>query len=119
MLEPLLAPDGVLAFAAEVVIAGDSASDRLPGRFVAEGGVEGMIARHAGLKPLGPSDWRISEATLDCLAVAGGSSEREPHFVVQIGRVFSATAVWVLQKQASTQSSAWKGLDDDWRAHAR
>jgi hypothetical protein len=117
-LEALLETGGIIAVAVETVIAGDLASDRLPGRFVAQGQVERLIARHTGLRAVGASDWRLSESTLDRLAVAGTPSEREPHFIIQIGRVFSATAVWVLQKTGSTNRSGWENLAKDWLVHA-
>ena len=65
------------------------------------------MAEHTGLAPLGGSDWRMSRETLDCLAVAGSPTERRPHFVVQIDKLLSTTAVWVSRKHTLTNPSAW------------
>ena len=102
-----LAVGGVMVFATEIVIAGGTADDRLPGELVATGAFEALLAEHTGLAPVGGSDWRLSKETLDCLAVAGSPSESQPHFVVQIGNLLSTTAVWVLQKRTLTRPSAW------------
>jgi hypothetical protein len=107
MFDGGLAVGGVIVFATEIVIAGGTADDRLPGELVATGGFEALLAEHTGLALVGGSDWRLSEETLDCLAVAGSPSETQPHFVVQIGNLLSTTAVWVLQKRALTRPSAW------------
>jgi hypothetical protein len=113
-LEPLLALGGLIMFATEVVVAGDAASDRLPGGFVARGNVERLLMRHTGLRPVGGTDWRISEATFDRQAVAGAPSEQEPHFVIQIGKIFSTTAVWTLRKAGLTPTAAWNDFAREW-----
>jgi hypothetical protein len=109
-LDRRLANGGVIIFAAEVVIAGGRADDRLPGAFVAAGSLEALIARYTGLRMIGEADWHMSPATLDRLAIANTPSEHDPHFVIQIGKLFSTTAVWVLCKQAATSRSSWGEL---------
>ncbi|MBV9858659.1 MAG: hypothetical protein JO038_00930 [Alphaproteobacteria bacterium] len=109
-LDCSLAIGGAIVFAAETVIAGPGASDRLPGALLAQGVLERLAAEHTGLVPVGSSDWRISAATLDRLAVAGTDSERRPHFVIQIGDLFSTTAVLSWRKRRTTSSQGWAGF---------
>lgn len=109
-LDAMLPVGGTLLFAAEVVIAGPPAADRLPARLAANGLLQQLIAECTGWAPIGDSEWTLGEATLDRLAVAGTPSEREPHFVIQIGDLWSTTAVWAWRKAAATRPDGWERL---------
>jgi len=97
-------------FAADVVIAGTPAADRLPAELAANGLLQELIANCTGWSPAGDSDWSLDEATLDRLAVSGTPGEREPHFVIQIGELWSTTAVWAWRKSDVTQPEGWAKL---------
>lgn len=109
--ERLLAVGGLLVFAVEVVISDDRADDRLPGGLLASGEFERLVSRCTGLAPEGGSDWRLTPATLDRIAIAGTESERQPHFVVQIGTLLSTTAVLSWRKQRTTTEADWLRLE--------
>jgi hypothetical protein len=109
-LDATLPLGGVLLFAADVVIAGTPAADRLPAELAANGLLQELIANCTGWSPAGDRDWSLDEATLDRLAVSGTPGEREPHFVIQIGELWSTTAVWAWRKTDVTQPEGWAKL---------
>jgi hypothetical protein len=111
-LDAMLPVGGTLLFAAEVVIAGPAATDRLPAQLAADGALQQVIADCTGWSSVGDSDWSLGEATIDRLAVTGTPSENEPHFVIQIGELWSATAVWGWRKAAVTSAGGWEQLAD-------
>jgi hypothetical protein len=88
----------------------------LPGGFLAGGELGCLVAQHTGFIQVGASDWSLSPATLDRLAVAGTASERRPHFVVQIGSLLSTTAVLVWRKQRATSEAEWARFDQTFTA---
>jgi hypothetical protein len=111
-LDAMLPVGGTLLFAAEVVIAGPAATDRLPAQLAADGALQQLIADCTGWTSVGDSDWSLGEATIDRLALAGTPSESEPHFVIKIGELWSTTAVWGWRKAAATSAEGWEQLGE-------
>ena len=111
-LDAMLPVGGTLLFAAEIVVAGPAATDRLPAQLAAGGRLQQLVSECTSWTPAGDSDWSLGEATLDRLAVAGTPSEREPHFVIQIGDLWSTTGVWAWRKTAATPLEGWARLHE-------
>jgi hypothetical protein len=111
-LDAMLPVGGTLLFAAEIVVAGPAATDRLPAQLAADGRLQQLVSECTSWTPAGDSDWSLGEATLDRLAVAGTPSEREPHFVIQIGDLWSTTGVWAWRKTAPTPLEGWARLHE-------
>ena len=111
-LDAMLPVGGTLLFAAEIVVAGPAATDRLPAQLAADGRLQQLVSECTGWTLTGDSDWSLGGATLDRLAVAGTPSEREPHFVIQIGDLWSATGVWAWRKTAATPLEGWARLHE-------
>src|SRR5205823_7942488 len=111
-LDAMLPVGGTLLFAAEILVAGPAVADRLPAQLAADGRLQQLVSECIGWTPAGDSDWSLGEATLDRLAVAGTPSEREPHFVIQIGDLWSTTGVWAWRKTAATPLQGWARLHE-------
>jgi hypothetical protein len=111
-LDAMLPVGGTLLFAAEIVIAGPAATDRIPAQLAADGRLQQVVVECTGWTTAGNSDWSLGEATLDRLAVAGTPSERAPHFVIQTGDLWSTTGVWAWRKAVATPREGWAKLHE-------
>ena len=106
-----LAPGGVLAFSAEVALAGDRGGPWLATDALGPEGLEAAIGTHTGLRLTGGSfESSMSDATLDRLAITGEPSADNPHLVVRTGPVLHTASVWTLRKAGPTTAAGWKAL---------
>ncbi|MBP2294323.1 glycosyltransferase family 4 protein [Azospirillum rugosum] len=102
-----LAPGGVLAFSAEVLL-----NDRtgVPGLSAAQADALGEAFAATGLDLSGPPDLSLSDATLDRFVTTGAAGAENPNFVTRTGETLHAPAVWFGRKRADTPESGWGRL---------
>lgn len=112
-----LRPGGVLAFASEIRLNAAGAEDAVggapamwPASMLGEDGFAARLARHTGLKVLGPVDGALADATLDRVVVTGAPDAANPHFVTRTGAALHMPAVWFCRKGADTPAEGWRRL---------
>lgn len=103
--EARLAPGGVLAFSADVLVDGAAVGPWLDAAVLTGGWLERMLAEHTRLAVQGPFDAAVSRATLDRFAERDAAGTR-------LG------SVWFLRKERDTGAAGWSAFRAAWTGRA-